>query len=59
MLGFAGFFALLALINSVGLLLTGRPSAIASIVLLAFLVLFVATYRAWRRADAAVRTWHG
>lgn len=56
--GFIGFFAVIALLNAVVLLLTGRPSAIASIVLLLVLVLGWYTYRAWKRADDAVKHRH-
>ncbi|HIW69430.1 hypothetical protein G6016_05900 [Dietzia aerolata] len=53
--GFVGLFTVLALVNAVGLIVTGRPSMLASLVLLAMLVLSWLTYRAWRRADRAVK----
>lgn len=53
--GFVGMFTVLALVNAVGLIVTGRPSMLASLVLLAMLVLSWLTYRAWRRADRAVK----
>lgn len=53
--GFVGFFTLLAVVNAVGLIATGRPSMLASVVLLGMLVLSWLTYRAWRRADRAVK----
>jgi hypothetical protein len=56
--GFVGFFTVVALLNAVVLILTGRPSAIASIVLLVFLVLGWYTYRAWKCADNAVKNRH-
>lgn len=56
--GFVGFFAVIALLNAVVLLLTGRPSVIASIVLVFFLGLGWYTYRAWKRADNAVKNRH-
>ena len=56
--GFVGFFTVVALLNAVVLIVTGRPSAIASIVLLVFLVLGWYTYRAWKRADNAVKNRH-
>lgn len=36
--GFVGFFTVLALVNAVGLILTGRPSIFASLVLVLMLV---------------------
>ena len=56
--GFVGFFAVIALLNAVVLLLTGRPSVIASIVLVLLLGLGWYTYRAWKRADNAVKNRH-
>ena len=53
--GFVGFFTLLALVNAVGLIVTGRPSVWASVVLVLMLVLAWVNLRAWRRADRAVR----
>lgn len=53
--GFVGFFTVLALVNAVGLILTGRPSIWASLVLLLMLVVSWYTYRVWRRADRAVK----
>ncbi len=53
--GFVGFFTVLALVNAVGLIVTGRPSMLASLVLVLMLVLAWLTFRAWRRADRAVR----
>ena len=53
--GFVGLFTVLALVNAVGLIVTGRPSMLASLVLLAMLVLSWLTYRAWRRAYRAVK----
>ena len=53
--GFVGFFTLLALVNAVGLIVTGRPSVWASVVLVLMLVLAWVNFRAWRRADRAVR----
>ncbi|KAA0918364.1 hypothetical protein [Dietzia sp. ANT_WB102] len=52
--GFIGFFTVLALVNAVGLIATGRPSIFASIVLVLMLVASWRTYRAWRRVDRAV-----
>lgn len=51
--GFVAFFTVLALVNAVGLIVTGRPSVFASIVLVAFLVLCATVWRAWRRCDPA------
>ena len=53
--GFVGFFTLLALVNAVGLIATGRPSVWASLVLVLMLVLAWLNFRAWRRADRAVK----
>ena len=53
--GFVGFFTLLALVNAVGLIVTGRPSVWASVVLVLMLVLAWVNFRAWRRADRAVK----
>lgn len=53
--GFVGFFTLLALVNAAGLIVTGRPSVWASLVLVLMLVLSWVNFRAWRRADRAVR----
>ena len=53
--GFVGFFAVLALVNAVGLIVTGRPSMLASFVLLLMVIASWFTFRAWRRADRAVR----
>lgn len=52
--GFVGFFTVIALLNAAVLIVRGRPSVWASVVLVFFLVLSWLTYRAWRRADAAV-----
>ena len=54
--GFVGFFAVLALVNAVGLIVTGRPSMLASFVLLLMLVACWFTFHAWRRVDRAVRS---
>jgi len=53
--GFVGFFTVLALVNAVGLILTGRPSIFASLVLVLMLVASWYTYRTWRRVAGAVR----
>ena len=53
--GFVGFFTVLALVNAVGLIVTGRPSIWASLVLLLMLTVSWYTYRVWRRADRAVK----
>lgn len=53
--GFVGFFTVLALVNAVGLIATGRPSMWASLVLLLMLAASWYTYRVWRRADRAVK----
>lgn len=53
--GFVGFFALIALVNAVGLIATGRPSALASIILLALIALGLVVWRAWKRADSAFK----
>ena len=53
--GFVGFFNVLAVVNAVGLIVTGRPSALASFVLVLMLVLSWLNFRAWRRADRAVK----
>lgn len=53
--GFVGFFTVLALVNAVGLILTGRPSIFASLVLVLMLVASWYTYRTWRRVDRAVK----
>ncbi|WP_010539557.1 hypothetical protein [Dietzia alimentaria] len=53
--GFVGFFTVLALVNAVGLIVTGRPSIWASLVLLLMLAVSWYTYRVWRRADRAVK----
>lgn len=53
--GFVGFFTLIALVNAVGLIVSGRPSAFASLVLLLMLGLAWMNFRAWRRADRAVK----
>ena len=52
--GFVGFFTVLALVNAVGLILTGRPSMLASSVLVLMLAASWYTFRVWRRADRAV-----
>ena len=46
---------MLAVVNAVGLIVTGRPSALASFVLVLMLVLSWLNFRAWRRADRAVK----
>lgn len=56
--GFIGFFIFIALLNAVVLIVTGRPSAVASIVLLLLLLLGWYTYRVWKRADDAVKCRH-
>ena len=53
--GFVGFFTVLAVVNAVGLIVTGRPSTPASFVLVLMLVLAWLNFRAWRRADRAVK----
>ena len=53
--GFVGLCTLLALVNAVGLIVTGRPSMLASLVLLLMSVASWFTFRAWRRVDRAVR----
>lgn len=53
--GIVGFFTALALVNAVGLILTGRPSIFASFVLALMLVISWFTFRTWRRVDRAVR----
>ena len=53
--GFVGFFTVLALVNAAGLIVAGRPSVWASLVLVLMLVLAWLNFRAWRRADRAVR----
>ena len=53
--GFVGFFTVLALVNAAGLIVAGNPSIWASIVLLLMLLVSWYTYRAWRRADRAVK----
>ena len=53
--GFVGFFTVLAVVNAVGLIVTGRPSAPASFVLVLMLVLSWLNFRTWRRADRAVK----
>ncbi|HMT48570.1 MAG TPA: hypothetical protein PKC36_00330 [Dietzia sp.] len=53
--GFVGFFTVLALVNAVGLIAVGRPSMLASFVLLLMMAASWYTFRAWRRADRAVR----
>lgn len=53
--GFVGFFTVLALVNAAGLIIAGRPSIWASIVLLLMLLVSWYTYRVWRRADRAVK----
>ncbi|AWH93553.1 hypothetical protein [Dietzia lutea] len=53
--GFVAFFTVLALVNAVGLILTGRPSIFASFVLVLMLVISWFTFRTWRRVDRAVR----
>lgn len=53
--GFVGFFTLLALVNAAGLIVAGRPSVWASLVLVLMLVLAWLNFRAWRRADRAVK----
>ena len=52
--GFVGFFTVLALVNAVGLILKGRPSMLASLVLALMLAASWYTFRVWRRADRAV-----
>lgn len=52
--GFVAFFTVIALLNAAVLIVQGRPSVWASLVLVFFLVLSWLTYRAWKRADAAV-----
>lgn len=53
--GFVGFFTVLALVNAVGLIAVGRPSMLASLLLLLMMAASWYTFRAWRRADGAVR----
>ena len=53
--GFVGFFTLIALANAVGLIVSGRPSVWASLVLVLMLALSWYTYRGWRRADRLVK----
>ena len=53
--GLVGFFTVLALVNAVGLIAVGRPSMLASFVLLLMMAASWYTFRAWRRADRAVR----
>lgn len=53
--GFVGFFTVIAVANAVGLIVSGRPSVWASLVLVLMLVLSWYTYRGWRRADRAVK----
>lgn len=55
--GFVGFFTVIAAVNAAVLIVKGRPSVWASVVLAVFLVLAAATYRAWKRADHAVNTY--
>nr|WP_187700299.1 hypothetical protein [Dietzia sp. CW19] len=52
--GFVGFFTVLALVNAVGLIVVGRPSILASFVLVLMLAASGYTVRVWRRADRAV-----
>lgn len=52
--GFVAFFTVLALVNAVGLIVTGRPSIFASLVLVLMLAASWYTYRTWRRVDRAV-----
>nr|WP_187702463.1 hypothetical protein [Dietzia sp. SLG310A2-38A2] len=52
--GFVGFFTVLALVNAVGLIVAGRPSILASFVLVLMLAASGYTFRVWRRADRAV-----
>lgn len=52
--GFVGFFTVLALVNAVGLIAVGRPSMLASLVLVLMLAASGYTFRGWRRADRAV-----
>lgn len=54
--GFLGFFTLVALVNAIGLIASGRPSMLASLMLLLMLAASWYTYRGWRRADRAVRS---
>ena len=53
--GFVGFFTVLALVNAVGLIAVGRPSMLASLLLLLMMAASWYPFRAWRRADRAVR----
>ena len=53
--GFVGFFPVLAVATAVGLIVSGRPSVWASLVLVLMLALSWYTYRGWRRADRAVK----
>lgn len=57
--GFVGLFTVFALVNAVGLIVAGRPSVWASLVLLAMLALSWFVYARWRRADRAVKTLSG
>nr|WP_194305525.1 hypothetical protein [Dietzia sp. DQ11-38-2] len=52
--GFVGFFTVIALVNAVGLIVAGRPSILASFVLVLMLAASWYTFRVWRRADRAV-----
>jgi hypothetical protein len=52
--GFVGFFTVLALVNAAGLIVAGRPSMLASFVLVLMLGASWYTFRVWRRADRAV-----
>ena len=53
--GFVGGFTVLALVNAIGLIVVGRPSVGASLVLLGMLGLCLMVYRGWRRVDRQVR----
>lgn len=47
--GFVSVFAVAALVNAIGLILTGQPSILASIVLLVAVGLCWLLWRSWRR----------
>lgn len=52
--GFVAFFTVLALVNAAGLIIAGRPSIFASLVLVLMLAASWYTFRTWRRVDRAV-----
>ena len=52
LIGFTGFFTLIAFVSAVVAELRGKPALLEDAVLLFFLVILVLTIRSWRRAGS-------